>query len=672
MNRSGVWVVLVVTMSLGCGEMPPVVDDGGTSTGGGRTGGGGGRTGGGGGGSTTGGGDGTTGGGGGGTGGGVGGGTGGGGTAQECEPQATRACCTTGTQTCLFTGLWGTCSVSGSTEICNGVDDDCDGEVDENIAFTPGELADAGAQPDGGCEVGVGACVRTGGLTCNASGAAACDVTAGTPDTERCNGIDDDCDGQTDEGLLIACVPDEDNDGYATNSNSSQQCPDATRPTFGSCPRGFVAPSASAGVDCAPNDATKFRQLMVRTDADNDGSCVQPEFSACIGALSGAGVRETASCRNADDCDDADAAGYQTATIRTDADNDTYCTGAARSACIGAMPASGSRLASQCQTNADCDDNNPGATQNVALRTDADNDTYCVGGTQMLCVSSTPAGMRSAATCMLATDCDDNAAGRYQNLSVRTDADNDGYCSSAATFTQCTGASPQPGTRLATTCNLENDCDEATGARYRLVTMYPDADNDTHCVDTPTPQCVGAVAVVTGYRTNDVCVDRTDCADNDGSKYRMVGMRTDADGDGYCNGTGTTNLCVGTTAPTGYRFPVSCNATLDCRDTNPNATASCVTTVQSNQQSKYCGSQPATETFTFTYTCPTGFYAASAAASRQYSNCADGSCTCPGTSCPGNTGVGGVGPGSVSASFTCEFAAVGHDDWKLNVTCNAF
>ncbi|MGV3625096.1 MAG: MopE-related protein, partial [Archangium sp.] len=196
MTRSGVLAVLAVAVGLGCGEMPPV-NDGGSSTGGGRTdaGSGGGRTGGG----SAGGGTNTGGGGGGEVGGGEGGGAGGGGTTTECTPDATRACCTTGMQTCDGSGRWGACSITGTIEVCNGVDDDCDGQVDENIAFTPGELADAGALPDGGCEVGVGACLRNGGLTCNASGAAACNVTAGTPGTESCNGVDDDCDGQVDE-----------------------------------------------------------------------------------------------------------------------------------------------------------------------------------------------------------------------------------------------------------------------------------------------------------------------------------------------------------------------------------------------------------------------------------------------------------------------------------------
>jgi hypothetical protein len=59
-----------------------------------------------------------------------------------------------------------------SAELCNGVDDDCDGAVDE----APACGVDAG--PDEPC----------------------------TPEEETCNGVDDDCDGERDEGLA-GCLP---------------------------------------------------------------------------------------------------------------------------------------------------------------------------------------------------------------------------------------------------------------------------------------------------------------------------------------------------------------------------------------------------------------------------------------------------------------------------------
>ncbi|MDF1566089.1 MAG: MopE-related protein [Deltaproteobacteria bacterium] len=78
-------------------------------------------------------------------------------------------------------------------EVCNGVDDDCDGQTDEDDAWV-----DKGET----CFVGQGACQAAGVFICdetNRLGPLVCSGTPGTGDTEICNGVDDDCDGQTDE-----------------------------------------------------------------------------------------------------------------------------------------------------------------------------------------------------------------------------------------------------------------------------------------------------------------------------------------------------------------------------------------------------------------------------------------------------------------------------------------
>jgi hypothetical protein len=73
-------------------------------------------------------------------------------------------------------------------EVCNGLDDDCDGTTDEIFP-----LGDA-------CTVGLGACLREGVYVCDAAQVGhVCDTQPGTPTEELCNGIDDDCDGLTDE-----------------------------------------------------------------------------------------------------------------------------------------------------------------------------------------------------------------------------------------------------------------------------------------------------------------------------------------------------------------------------------------------------------------------------------------------------------------------------------------
>lgn len=79
---------------------------------------------------------------------------------------------------------------------CDGVDDDCSGQADEDF-------------PGGSAACGVGACVRRGVLTC-VDGAVhnACTPLNPLGSDASCNGVDDDCDGHVDEEFVTTvCVP---------------------------------------------------------------------------------------------------------------------------------------------------------------------------------------------------------------------------------------------------------------------------------------------------------------------------------------------------------------------------------------------------------------------------------------------------------------------------------
>ena len=141
------------------------------------------------------------------------------------------ACRRSGVNVCNAAGTGVECNaVAGTpaTEVCDAMDNDCDGSTDEGFAL--GQV----------CTVGVGACQRSGVTVCNAAGTGVqCDAVAGTPGSETCNRVDDDCDGSTDEGFDYSGDPLNPGVHYALGA--------ACAVGLGACRRGGVVVCSASG-----------------------------------------------------------------------------------------------------------------------------------------------------------------------------------------------------------------------------------------------------------------------------------------------------------------------------------------------------------------------------------------------------------------------------------------
>ncbi|MBO6938092.1 MAG: hypothetical protein JJ863_24195 [Deltaproteobacteria bacterium] len=91
----------------------------------------------------------------------------------------------------------------GFAELCNGRDDDCDGMVDEGVTETDWYVDVDG---DGwGAGPAMTMCGAGSGLVPRDGDCADTDRSVAPGGTERCNGVDDDCDGSVDEDASARC-----------------------------------------------------------------------------------------------------------------------------------------------------------------------------------------------------------------------------------------------------------------------------------------------------------------------------------------------------------------------------------------------------------------------------------------------------------------------------------
>jgi hypothetical protein len=252
---------------------------------------------------------------------------------------------------------------------------------------------------------------------------------------EVCDGVDNNCDGQTDEGVKTTFYHDVDNDGYGNPNDTTEACQQ---------PSGYVTDNT----DCNDNDANEHPGQTWYKDADNDGysdgttdasSCTRPtgyKIATELTATSGdcedgdASINPNAQevCDGVDNNCDGQVDEGVTATYYADVDGDNY--GDPNTSTQACTQPSG-----YVTDNTDCNDNDPNEHPNQTWYKDADNDGYSDGTTDTASCTR-PTGYKTATELTSTSgDCNDNSNNTYPGATEVPDNGIDEDCDGSDTVT---------------------------------------------------------------------------------------------------------------------------------------------------------------------------------------------------------------------------------------------
>jgi hypothetical protein len=402
----------------------------------------------------------------------------------------------------------------GAEERCNGLDDDCDGLVDEDLSYRVW-YADADGDGFGDADATRTDCAQPEGYVAEPGD---CDDT--DPDTYRdalelCDAKDNDCDTLVDEDVTTRYYRDLDGDGYGSPFDIQDAC---------DSPMGFVA----VGTDCDDTDSTVNPggiEICNEIDDDCDGLVDEDVgtttwYSDEDGDGYGAAEITGSVCSElplghvllGGDCDDSDPLSFPEAEESCDGvDND----------CDGEIDEDGGTV-----WYADLDGDGAGDAGTVYIGCSAPSDHV---STPFDC-DDTDAAVRPGGT-EICNGVDDDCDGEVDEAAIdaliwHRDLDGDGFGDPDTTLAACT----LPSGYVADA----TDCDDTEGA------IHPDADEICNGLD-------------------DDCDDLIDAADGDLSDGAIYYL--DSDGDGWGTEDSDTLACA---EPSGWSGEAG-----DCDDADP-------------------------------------------------------------------------------------------------------
>ena len=399
-----------------------------------------------------------------------------------------------------------------ANELCDGIDNDCDGVVDEDVTDT--WYADTDGDGFGDPTTSEAACTAPEGFVPDATD---CDDT--DPDSfpggiEVCDDRDNDCDTDVDEGVGSTWYADVDDDGYGDALVSVVAC---------EAPEGYIADNT----DCNDVEATAYPGATeVCDELDNDCDTdvdegVQDTFYidddndgwGAIDVTTEACTEPAGYATNPGDCDDDDDTVHPDATEVCNGQDD------------------------DCDALVDDDDSSLDTSTATSFYTDADSDGYGDPTTGSIACTA-PSGTVSDGS-----DCDDtDSAVNPAATEVCNDQDDD--CdtlvddddSSLDTTTATTWYTDADSDGYGLTSSATLACDAPSGS----------VSDDGDCDDTDS--AVNPAATEVCNEVDDDCDTLVDDADSSLDSSSTTTWYVDTDGDGYGAASTASSSCEAPTA----------------------------------------------------------------------------------------------------------------------------